>query len=957
MPTPNLQRNSSNTRVAHIFIAALWLTGCGGGGGTSEDGAVKISPPLPQPATLTFTQAGPVSLFVGDALTNVATGQGTGAIAYSSNNTAVATVTSAGIATVVGAGTAIITATKAGDSQYLSANASYTINAALVPQTIAFATTGSIPLVVGATLTNAATGGSGTGATTYESSNASVATVTNAGVVTALSAGSSTITATKATDGRNASATASYSVNVSLASQTLRFTRGGRVTVPLGDALTNVASAPGTGTVSYQSSDTSVATVDALGVASVVGIGSVTITADKAADSTYAAATATYRLTSSVSMTAWIGANDTLLNFPSSANGLELIRSRDENCNLANYLTCDRGQKSALSTTTIVDTAATLSTIGYYTLRNNTQTVARGISAAHFLPRTLHGLVSFKDKMWVIGGSRPSSDVWSSADGATWKLEIGVPAFSPRFYHQVVEFNNQLWLFGGFDGTQYFEEVWTSNDGIYWTQKPSDPAFANLNSHRVVVFDNKLWLVGIESGRPRDVWSTADGVTWELRSASSSLSAQKISSIVAFKSEMWSLGSNGEAWSSSDGISWIMRASTGNFPERRSEFIVHDGRIWIVGGYVLANNGYRNDVWSSSDGINWTLATSATAFTPRANHGTLSFGGQLWVVGGGDDVATSKDDVWSSGDGFEWRQRAGHQFNSLAFQQLTPFDNKLWLIGGMAGGQFANTVRSSSDGIVWDEVVHVAPFQQRYGHRVLNYAGQLWLIGGGSVSPGDVWSSSNGTVWTLKTSNAPFSARVHHGAAVFNGKMWIIGGLKNGLPSSGSSPELNDVWSSIDGMNWTQEVAQAPFAARHGHEVVVYNGKMWLIGGTDGSAFNDVWSTTDGVNWTLETNSAAFPARLFHQALVFNNALVVVGGRSNTSGLNDVWSSTDGVTWTRLIANAAFPITGGHSVVLFDNKLWLIGGFSGNSSNDDIWSSMDGATWRRAIRTTIEPIF
>jgi len=398
----------------------------------------------------------------------------------------------------------------------------------------------------------------------------------------------------------------------------------------------------------------------------------------------------------------------------------------------------------------------------------------------------------------------------------------------------------------------------------------------------------------------------------------------------------------------------------GNFPERRSEFIVHGGRLWVVGGYVDSNNAYRNDVWSSTDAINWTLATNTAAFTPRANHRLLSFGGQLWVIAGGDDVATERDDVWSSGDGFEWRQRAGHQFNSIAFQQLTAFNNMLWQIGGIAGGQFTNTVRSSSDGVVWNEVVHAAPFPQRYGHRVLNYAGQLWVISGSALGDKDVWSSSNGVTWVLKTSNTPFSSRMHFGAAVFNGKMWVIGGLSYGFPNSG--PLMNDVWSSTDGVNWTQETANAAFSARYGHEVVTYNGKMWLIGGYEGAELNDVWSTTDGVNWTLVTGAASFPVRFFHQALVFNNTLVVVGGGSSAGALNDVWSSSDGANWTRLVANAEFPAINGHSVASFNNSLWLIGGFTGGRGfggtgfNDNIWSSADGAVWRRAVRVTIEPL-
>ena len=41
---------------------------------------------------------------------------------------------------------------------------------------------------------------------------------------------------------------------------------------------------------------------------------------------------------------------------------------------------------------------------------------------------------------------------------------------------------------------------------------------------------------------------------------------------------------------------------------------------------------------------------------------------------------------------------------------------------------------------------------------------------------------------------------------------------------------------------------------------VVYDGRMWVIGGhspaNDGQDLNDVWWSTDGANWTLATAAA-----------------------------------------------------------------------------------------------------
>ena len=75
--------------------------------------------------------------------------------------------------------------------------------------------------------------------------------------------------------------------------------------------------------------------------------------------------------------------------------------------------------------------------------------------------------------------------------------------------------------------------------------------------------------------------------------------------------------------------------------------------------------------------------------------------------------------------------------------------------------------------------------------------------------------------------------------------MWVIGGVsENGY--------LSDVWSSSDGVNWTQVTATAQFGSRSGHTSVVFNNKMWVIGGAKYTDLNhDAWYSEDGVDWVL----------------------------------------------------------------------------------------------------------
>jgi hypothetical protein len=159
-----------------------------------------------------------------------------------------------------------------------------------------------------------------------------------------------------------------------------------------------------------------------------------------------------------------------------------------------------------------------------------------------------------------------------------------------------------------------------------------------------------------------------------------------------------------------------------------------------------------------------------------------------------------------------------------------------------------------------------------------------------------------------------------------------------GAQSSGRANEVpsrffNDVWSSADGVRWKQETTDVPWAERDGHACLVFQDKLWLVGGI---GRRDVWSTSDGQHWTQVTAQAEWSARHSNGASVLNGRLWVFGGR----GLNDVWYSTDGTRWRRVVAHAPWsPRTTVHSVV-FDHKLWIYGGKTGrkDSWSGDVWT-------------------
>jgi len=202
---------------------------------------------------------------------------------------------------------------------------------------------------------------------------------------------------------------------------------------------------------------------------------------------------------------------------------------------------------------------------------------------------------------------------------------------------------------------------------------------------------------------------------------------------------------------------------------------------------------------------------------------------------------------------------------------------------------------------------------------------------------------------TAITANADFSGRSSHSTAVFDNKLWVIGGY------DGSS-QYNDVWQSADGNTWTQATDNAAFSGRENHTTAVFDNKLWVIGGYDGNRKNDVWYSENGNTWTQATDSAAFSRRFGHSTVIFDNKLWVIGGWDDEGRKSDVWYSTDGSTWTQATGNAAFSGRENHTSAVFDNKLWVIGGrdqwIGGDivaGRKNDVWYSENGSIWTQAI--------
>ena len=250
-----------------------------------------------------------------------------------------------------------------------------------------------------------------------------------------------------------------------------------------------------------------------------------------------------------------------------------------------------------------------------------------------------------------------------------------------------------------------------------------------------------------------------------------------------------------DVWYSPDGENWAAATLDAPWPGRfEHTSVVHDGKMWVIGGRNSDHLWGMSDVWYSDDGRIWTSATLSAPWGPRCRHASFVFGGSMWVIRGAG-VA----DAWHSTDGTSWTLVPGSWGSGMA-PSVVAYRDAIWVFSPEAA-------RSSSDK---DFVLHhehfSVPWGDRRGHTLLVYDDRVWMMGGlrsNAPLPGyrlmnDVWCF-DGVAWEQVTAYADWSVREQHTAVAFQDKIWILGGkdtdyLKNDIWYTQRETATDDSW-------------------------------------------------------------------------------------------------------------------------------------------------------------------
>lgn len=233
-------------------------------------------------------------------------------VSYESSNTSVATVNAAtGEITAVGVGETTIKVKTMGDDNYSATENNYTIRVIERGVTTLSFEKETYGAPAGGTFTAPTLNNPDNVTVSYTSSNTAVATVdANTGAVTIVGVGETTITAESEKTDEFEAASASYLLKVNKITPSVVFAKA-EFEATIGESFESplAITTPEGLTVTYSSSDETVATVDATtGVVTLLKAGTTEITAAVAADDIYNAASGKYTL--SVSASTGIGQVD-----------------------------------------------------------------------------------------------------------------------------------------------------------------------------------------------------------------------------------------------------------------------------------------------------------------------------------------------------------------------------------------------------------------------------------------------------------------------------------------------------------------------------------------------------------------------------------------------------------------------------------------------------------------------
>lgn len=273
------------------------------------------------------------------------------------------------------------------------------------------------------------------------------------------------------------------------------------------------------------------------------------------------------------------------------------------------------------------------------------------VTSTAFEPRdTAQGFI-FHDRLWLSNGwthsGLPYRDLWSSKDGAIWKREVAATPYDA--YSSMAVLNDAIYAVS--------RTVWRSTDGLTWTKIGEIPTAREGELSRLVTHRGKLYVFFLFS-----IYSSPDGITWTKVPRPELLDRDSFA-IQEFNDAIWIMGgakddtadppekgypartSFNDVWKFTEEQGWVQLTEAAPWSARMwPGSIVHNGRLFLFGGYSNRTDENIGDTWVTEDGVTWNRYNFDEEFTPRHYPTVFSLGGNILLVAG--NAWPVQNDVW-----------------------------------------------------------------------------------------------------------------------------------------------------------------------------------------------------------------------------------------------------------------------------------------------------------------------
>lgn len=284
-------------------------------------------------------------------------------------------------------------------------------------------------------------------------------------------------------------------------------------------------------------------------------------------------------------------------------------------------------------------------------------------------------------------------------------------------------------------------------------------------------------------------------------------------------------------------------------------------------------------------------------------------------------IKDSTEYIWTKLlDSANWKKNYNFQMFSIR--------DTLWVFHP-DGNWFSNDGKTWTKSALSNAIINLAFLDYLYFNDAVyglgNFTGNIEQF---SYKP-EIYKTSGLKKWDTIATKSNLPSRFFYHPFVFKNKMWLIGG-------EDKKGKYSDIWNSEDGINWTKQKDNLPFGKRSGSQVVMLQGKLYLLD-------NDVWLSEDGLNWQLLTNEIVKGEQIFgYSAQVFNDKIWLLGCNRNGQFSSQVLYSADGKNWQ--VQDAPWLPRGGIAATVHQGKIFMTGGKYGGTPNhpdfrydNDVW--------------------